>query len=339
MFVQSELHRIISYSKPSRIFKRFATNQCNSHRLLIKAVSMKKSQSGSGIVFELFGLQFFTLSSEEFQDRINAASSISKKHRFYLVIVILMLSSQVSGIIYAIRLEALVQQNDNVMKGLTVQFSAYFSMIVVILVTVLNAFTSTSKAKKIFASFENVFGVFAHSLNELVDYEAYNQKFKATFFKVVFIFIVSTAAVLAFIFHFNQSNKPIFLWAVLSVYPYFFFAILFSYFLFMVELVKQNLQSMRDVLDKLHELHDCKKLCLQIVDAHFKLRHDKMFKSLTKLKTIYSILVSDCVSLTNEFIGLPLLVAIIVLVMGNISGGYKVYLRMMDEIDVARVGG
>lgn len=305
---------------------------------MVKAASIKKSLSGSATVFEFFGLQFISLNSELFEGP-NEKTKISKKHKLCLLFAVLLLSLQVFGIIHAIQLENLIQQNANVSKGLAVQFTTYIFMVIVIAIAVGNAFISTSKTRKIFASFERISNIFTNSLQEVVDYDTFFQKFKESFAKVTTCFIISTAIVLAFIFQYNQSN--IFLWAVLAVYPYFFWELLFFYFIFLINFVKEHLISISNALDKIQKLHDLSKLSLEVVDFRAKQIRGQyeLFNSITKLKTIYGILISDSVRPINDLVGLPIILAIVVLVMGNISACYKVYLSIMKEIPAERIAG
>lgn len=115
----------------------------------------------------------------------------------------------------------------------------------------------------------------------------------------------------------------------------------YLYLIFLINLVKEHLKSMMSVLKSLHKLRDDSGLSYEIVDARSKSirRNEKFFNALTKLKSAYGILLTDSVGIINGLLGLPILSATIVLVMGNISSGYKVFLSTMDDVLIERIAG
>lgn len=129
------------------------------------------------------GLQYFSISStsNSFRNGFDQSVKISKKRKFSSALVIFLLFLQFAGVLYAILLEKQLQQNENVTKGLTVQFIAYLIMIAVFLTAVNHSCYRTRKAKKVFRNFEKIFKIFTEELNETVCYGSFAKKFKIDF--------------------------------------------------------------------------------------------------------------------------------------------------------------
>ena len=142
------------------------------------------------------------------------------------------------------------------------------------------------------------------------------------------------------------DHSLIFIWALLAVYPYFFMQLINCHFMFFVLLVNENLDCMQKVLEKLHEMHQTLKINLLHLDFHVKSNIKpqqtqncvEMFDMIFKLKRVFGIL-SDTTLLINEINGPPYMAQLIVLILGDISAGYKVYLSFMGEVQIERLGG
>lgn len=299
---------------------------------------MKKSLSGSTAVFQAMGLQYFSISSDIFQNAFDQPVKVSKKHKFSSAFVILLLCLQLAGVLYAISLEKQLQQNENVTKGLTVQFVSYFLMIVVCSTAVIHSCYQTRTAKKVFYNFEKIFKIFTRELEEPVDYGSFAKMFKIDFVITGLIFAAASVALLVFIYHHNQSN--VFLWGLLTIFPYFFVQVIIFFALHFIRLTNENLSWLVKVLEKLNTKHELSKVNLEIISRNLKQlrRDDELFNAVMRLKRIYGIL-TETTGLINEVIGLPLMVIVIDLVIGNISGGYKVYLSFMGDVPAGRIGG
>lgn len=299
---------------------------------------MENSLEGSTTVFQIMGLQFFSLNAEIFQNR--QKDEISKKHKLLIALTVVMLTMQLYGIYYAINLEKMKQQSENVLTGLNVQFSVYILMIVVICVAIAHSFASTRKTKKIFSNLDQILKIFVNDIGENIDYRGLSRRFKWTLIKITLCFITSTVIVLGFIYNYNQSS--IFLWALLAIYPYFFIALVHCHFMFYILLIKENLQCMYKVLEKLYKHQQTSMLIMDFRAAlSAKLPRktsDELFDKMIKLKKIYWILF-ETTSLINELNGPPFMNQLIVLILGNISAGYKVYLSLMGDIVIERTGG
>lgn len=105
-------------------------------------------------------------------------------------------------------------------------------------------------------------------------------------------------------------------------------------------MTNENLSWLIKVLRKLNAKHKLTKDNLEIISRNLKLirRDDELFNAVIRLKRIYGI-IAETTGFINEIVGLPLMVIVIDLVIGNISGGYKVYLSLMGDVPTGRIGG
>lgn len=299
---------------------------------------MEKHLSGATVIFQLVGLQFFSLDAESFTDKIIQKNQVSKKHKFFILITVLAMSLQGFGIMFAIQLEKQHGQNENVTTAITVQFVAYVMMLIVIVVSVFHAFCKMGKTKKIFCNFEKILITFVNELDTKIDYANFARRSMLSFYKVTFSFVLLAVSLHVFVYSYNQSN--VFLWAVLTIYPHFFLEVVDVYFMFFIMLVTENLKTLLEVLLKIHKLRGSTDINIGL---HFyvkdgRKKNDEMFNDIQKLKRIYGIL-ADTTCLINEVMGLPFMIQLVLMVLANVSAGYKIYLSFMGDVPVERIGG
>lgn len=305
---------------------------------MIKTSSFGNSLSRSTTLFQLVGLQYFSLDSDSFHDGFHQRTKISKKHKFSFVVNASLLSFQFFGIWYAIQLEKKVQQTESVNTGLTIQFIVYVLMTLVAEIVIINAFRATEGVKNIFCNFEKISKIFENELNTKLDYVCFARSFEKKLLAMALTFLGLTVLILAFIFYHNQSN--IFIWALMSIYPYFIAEVLFCYFLFFILLVNENLNYVKRVLAKLHTAtHDSPIMSFRVISIQAtKIKKcEELFNTIVKLKRIY-ISLCETTEIINKLFGLPIMIELIIFVLGNISAGYKVYLAILGDIPIARVG-
>lgn len=271
------------------------------------------------------GLQLFSLDSKSFEAGYQQRSKVSKKHKMSLFFFVLLLLLQVSGIVFAIKMEKEKQPDENVTTALVVQIMAYIGMVTSMFTTVINGFVKTEKLKEIFCNIEKVLKVFAAELNINVNFASFSQSFKLTLIKTTLTFVISSLLVLGFIYYYNQSN--VFVWALLCIFPYFYTQIIFCYFTFFVLLVQESLKSVKIVLQKLQRTHEITKTSVKVISFRTKPlnKNNEMLHAVNKLKKIYSIL-CDTTELVNDVFGLPIFTQLVIIIMGNISAGNKVKL-------------
>lgn len=175
-------------------------------------------------------------------------------------------------------------------------------------------------------------------INQNVHYSALENEFKIKMAKLSFSYVASTMGILIYVYQFiNQSNA--FLWILCTVYPFFFMTMVFSYWMLLICLIRQNLRFINECVTKLHETHKLFRINTEFYSHDLRMKRNHEFYNLiVKLKRIYGI-IFDTTSLVNELIGIPVCLFLIIVVMGNISAGYKIFLSVKGDIEFERVVG
>lgn len=295
--------------------------------------SIENSLSKIIIIYQVTGVQHFSLYPEPLDD---TECRITRKHKLYLLTNLISVIVEVCAVIYAIFLERRQQHHSNVLTGLIVQFSTYGLMVLIIITTILNSLFLRRKAKQIFKNCKNISEIYS-LLNQSVNFASFQNEFKITFGKLVMAFIASTLGCLIFIYQYNKTN--IFLWALVAIYPYFFIMITVSYWILIIRLVREQLRFIKESLSLLHKKHKLYRVNIESFSHDLKARrnHDT-YNLIVKLKRVYGI-IYDTTSLINKLIRIPICMLLSAIVVGNISGGYKVFLSFRGDVPAERIAG
>lgn len=296
---------------------------------------MVKSLSRLTFIYQLTGIQYFCISTDAFV--ATKRHSLTRKLKLLFVVNIAIVISEFCAIVFAVHLEkSQHQQRSTVLAGQIVQFSSYSLMIFALLITMLNSLLQRGKAKQIFKNFRNISEILV-SLNQSVDYATFENQFKKTLAKLSLSFVASTMAALIFIYQFNQTN--IFLWGILSVYPYFFMIAIFSYWTLLIRLIRENLRFIKDCVVQLHKKAKLFRINSETFSHDSRMRRShETYDFIVKLKRIYGI-IYETTSLVNQLIAVPICLFIVLMVTANVSSGYKVFLTFRRDIPVERVAG
>jgi hypothetical protein len=288
-----------------------------------KVGKFSESLAKSTRIFQLLGFQLFSI-----EDGLKSGSKISRKHQASLLFILFMLCLDICGIAFAIHFDLQNQQSDNVTKSLAFQFVSFIGITLATVVAFVNAFYRREKLKEIFRSFEKVSKIFVREIGTSLNYSKFERNFNSTLISIASTYIVLSISVLCFVLYFNHSN--VILWTVLSVTAYFFTALNFSFFIFFIVLLRENLIFMRNELENLLNIHKMSKSSVVVVSnrRNCGIGTTDLFEKALKLKKIYSTL-CDTTGAINDFFGLPILVKFVILIVTNISSGYKV--KMIDN--------
>lgn len=293
---------------------------------------MGESLSKITLIFQVMGLQYFTISPEPLED----INSLNGKFKWIFVVNIMMTMCEFCGILFAIYLSILETKKVNAKTSAEqiVQFSTYNLTIVVLVVTILNSLLLRKKARQIIKNCQ-IISKALHTLNQFVDYETFAKEFKNSFAKLFLCFVVSTLA--PTIFTFLSHNKNVFLWAMLAIYPYFFIVIVFSYWTFLVRLVREQLRSVKKSLVQLQRNGKIFEIAPETRNHDSKVeRNHATFDYFVKLKRIYGA-IYETSSLVNELIAVPICLILFLVIFANTSSGYKVFLSFRNDVPVERV--
>lgn len=301
--------------------------------------SVENSLSRITLIFQVIGIQYFRISSESLEPRTNG---LTRRLKLFFVANIALVFIEFCAVIFAIYLErSQYHHHGNIVAGQIVQITSYMVMILVLATTILNSFFLRDKGKQIFKNSSSI-TVILLALNQNVDYTTFESEFKNTLAKLSISFVGATFATLIFIYQYNHTN--IFLWGVVAVYPYFFLIMSFSYWTLLVRLIRENLRFVKECVVQLHHKvtlfhinseifnHDSR-----LIDSKLK-RNNETYDFVVKLKRIYGI-IYETTALTNKLIAVPICLFIILIVIANVSSGYKVFLSFKRDIPIERIAG
>lgn len=297
--------------------------------------SMASSLSKITMIYQVTGLQYFSVNVESLeQDHTNG---LSRKNKFYLAINLTLLMVEICGVFMFIYSGSLkLKQLSGVTMGLVIQVTIYSLVTVVIAISMLSSLLLRGKAKEIFKNCHKISQLLS-VLNQGADYAAFEYEFKKTMAKFCVSFTVSNMAYLIFIYRYGQPST--FLPAIVAVYPFFFMTVIFSYWTLLVRLIRENLRFIKQSLAHLYKKHKL----FQITPEHYShdltlRRNQEISNFITKLKRIYAI-IYDSTALVNELIGIPICVYMVFVVSTNISAGYRVFLWYRGDLPFARIAG
>lgn len=302
--------------------------------------SVKFLTSGATRLFETFGIQFFSHDSKWFLDKSPKGFRISHKQKLIFFVNFIIFTLQLSGVIFAIKLELHKTANMKFTAGAAVQFAAYLSGVAVLYITILNGITSRNKSTKIFRIFIKISRIFQSDFDEPIDYVSFAKKANNSVMKITLVYVASAVIMMVTLFQFNQSLM--FFWAVLVIGPDFYFQVNFCHFMFNISLVRENLTAIHKILKKLYKRHKLTKVTINNLNVHNIVKKnpssDELLVAIVKLKKVYGLLY-DVTSHISDYTGVPLITQLSVIVLSNMASGYKFYLAFMGDIPLERLAG
>ncbi|XP_070502939.1 uncharacterized protein [Chironomus tepperi] len=299
-----------------------------------------ESLSACTLLFQLFGLQYFSLSSK------NQLLPTSKllMHKIIFGCVLLYVLIEIIGIAVVIKVEQKELTNDSknstkTQMSLLVHYGSYSFMTFVILTSALHAWFNSVKAMKIFNQLEKIQKIFEDKTGCVPKYDVFIKKFKTVTVLFLVLFGSMTVATLGFIYYHNKST--IFYWALLVVLPYFVMGVTYLRFCFYIEIININLQTVFDVLKRAFDLKQIMKV-EEVQEFHADLmfitkpENETIFDTVVVLKRIYGLLYETS-TWVNEVSGVSSILQILVFIIGNSSAGYKIFLISSGLMPIGRI--
>lgn len=299
------------------------------------------SLSTCTVLFQIFGLQYFSLSSKNFL----LPTSKSLLHKFAFIFIILLVTIEVFGIGFVIdferqQFEKEKNNNTKVNNGFMIQYFSYFFMDFVVLAAAMHSWFTTVKAMKIYNNMDKIYKIFEGELGHTIKYDDFANKFKYIIISMIIIFTLVTISTLGFVFYHNQSSA--FYWALLVIFPYLFVILSFMKFIFYMQIIDLNLEGIVDILRRAYNLKQINRIEAitfnESEQSTTQPENETIFDSVLILKKIYGILYETSI-FVNEICGISSILQLITLIIGNTSAGYKVYLVSTLQLPVGRIGG
>jgi hypothetical protein len=251
--------------------------------------------SNHTIIFQLAGLQFFTLNAEDNQKFL-------RKHKFNLGAVLMIFSCFLVGISYAI-VEEPLSHGDKVLSKANSTFAytfTIFSVVGLMVFSMLFAYAMTRKSMKILTNFDEVSRIFTNNLNSPIEYETFSRKYRRVSILVFVIASIVTAVYLIALAS-SKTKAQWILYSIFFVIVNLFFEIVFFRFIFLTMLVNHNLKNLEAVIDKIQKNMNA----IVVTTKSFgigHIRNDDHFEIAMTLKKIYGLIFVSS-KLINEVCG------------------------------------
>lgn len=292
--------------------------------------SIERSLSKVTIIYQATGIQFFSVNVQS----LASDSGLSRKHKLFMAFNFVILMCEFYAVIFTIQTQNVKHQHSGIATGQIVQFTAYSLISFVIAICMLNSFFHRGKAKEIFNNCYKISEILSH-LNHGVDYSSFENEFKMTVVKLFSSFSIMMTAFLIFIY--KSNNMTFFLSATAVIYPYFFMIINFSYWTLLVRLIRENLRFVKKCLEHLRRKRKLFRINAEAYNHDLRMRRiEETYNFIAKLKRVYSIIYNST-SLVNELIGIPICVFMALIILSNISAGYRVFLSFRGDVAIGRI--
>lgn len=298
--------------------------------MMEKITKFSESLTKSTKIFQLVGLQLFAADSKS-ESGFKLERKISRRHKSSFIFGLIFFTLTVfGGNAIAVLMNFDEKHNANVLKSLAAALVAYIGMATAIFCAFLNSLLKVEKSKEIFRHFETIAKVFVHDLKMNLSYDRFSRNFGLFFMQAVTIYTMLSVLLLIFVYFHNQSAA--FLWPILSFIEYFYTLIYFSYFIFFISLLRENLIFIKNELKSLKKSHELLSDYPRVISVrrNYEGSAQEQIERINKLKKIYSIL-CDATDLVNNFFGVPVLMILVILVEADISAGFKVFLIKKND--------
>lgn len=294
---------------------------------------MERSLSKITIIYQATGLQYFSINTES----LELTRGLSRKHKFFLTISFILLMGELYALFLLIHSQRQEIERNGVTASQIIQITVYSLGILGIAISMLNSLLLKVKSQEIFKNCK-IISELLSVLNRSADYSDLENEFKKTIAKLLVSFTISNVAYLTFIYHYGGRNT--FLTAIAAVYLYFFMTVVFSYWTLLVRLMRENLRFINKSLVHIHKKHKLFRLNgTERYSQDLRIRRNQeTLNFIAKLKRTYA-LIYESTALVNEFIGIPISVFMALVVLSNISAGYRIFLWFVGEFPVARIVG
>lgn len=281
------------------------------------------------IIFQVAGLQFFSLSRLENQNFYH-------RYKFNFGAVLILLSALVTGMLYAMVENPVKVGDENVLPSTVVYGMAVGLIFTLVLFSMAFSYAKTENSMKILTNFDEVMRIFTTKLNHKIEIEVFGRNFKRACFSVFITIFIVTSLYLIFLFGSKTKAQWIF-YSIFFVIIELYFEIIFLRFVFFTMLVNFNLKSLENFVVKLHKNLNS----IVVIPKSFSPKQfdsDNYFEVAMSLKKIYGLILMST-KLINEICGPLNTFTVIGIVFALLTDGFQIYLWYKKEISSDEVFG
>lgn len=298
----------------------------------MKSYEIQRELHNSMLVFEIMGLQYFSLKSVGRQMQNNPQT-----WRVVQMLATLIVLTTLT-IVYVMLDEKVEDTKVNAKNILmfTISRSTSFGLIFVVIISVLQSFFSTQKCKQFFLNTKQIVQILQQNFK--VDDNFWNlRKFAWIRCLVLFGFMIVLQVLITL--HNIQSNAP--LWAIAVSFPAVFcFLVIVYKFVFYVVIVNAQLSSLNLIIRQMIEFDANVRLNIKsyFVDVKPSMYLNEYSVKLRALRKIYNLIFKNA-NLINRGFGLTVLIIVIDSVVICTAMGYEVFVHVMGGLPLERAPG
>lgn len=310
-------------------------------RFEVKELKMEKNLSSVLVLFEVAGLQYFSLKSltlENFKIRPSC-------YRFFYLIFLLVSISALNVFYFLSAIEIIKIDNvtDKKMLSFIVQNSLNFGLIVVAIVSLIQSFSSTPQMKEIFLNNKEIDRIYYESFGFILDYGKLRKEATRRVGILVCFFIFSNGGLTVARMTFCENQKSSFLEFISSVFPVSLLLLSALKFQFFVNMVNYQLCFLESVMKGIFHRNA---LCfadkkhfpiVEVVKINVKPFED-VNKKLKAALEVYSLIYENG-RLINDSNGWTVLAFFFSLTMALTASGYELFVIAMGGLSIDYLPG
>ena len=319
-------------------FSSFETSKQSLWTIKARASLNMEELNSSLIIFELMGLQYFSLKLLTLK---NASERPSITRTVYMLVVLVVMTAIA---FWFVTTEAVLKneaENLTAKNILTfaIQHSLNFGFTLVIVSSVVQSFVTNSKVKKIYLNIREVADIAQESFNVKVNFTA----IKRTLSRKLKILVVSFLSLQLTIFFIKSEPRPDVVAMLVGIIPMMYLLMVAYKFVIYVSMVNSQ---MKFVLKLIEEVFKEPPIPIKTVDAiNINFMHAKRInkneypmRKLLAVRRIFN-LIYDNGKLINESNGFTILIVLIDLVIAITASGYKVFVIILGGMPMADIPG
>jgi hypothetical protein len=285
-------------------------------------------------IFEVFGLQYFSLKSV-------IENGVPKKLPYFRILYMLLVMGITIGFLSVYLLadrEYLIEKvSAKTVLTYVIMHSMKMGMFIVIIVSLVQSFLTTKKVAKIYENMEKISKITTEDFKVVQYY--YNIRKKLRIHGILmFAFFVVTEV---FMISFCQNLEKIIMQSCYII-PIVFLLTNVYKFIFYVQLINNQLENLIALMDSIFLMKSAAKYAdnfdINLIPVKVHRSSDDIFRKFVSAKRIYNILFeSGC--LINEAMGLTLLILLIIIVIALTASGYQIFVILVGGKETEKIAG
>lgn len=286
----------------------------------MKLPSMEEELNSSLVIFELMGLQYFSLkqlSKENQNDRPTVVRTI------YMVVLLVLVSTLMLVFIWTNNNMAQEHITAKNVLMFMVQNSMNVGLFLVVCTSLIQSFMSTRLVMKIYFNIKDMLHLYLQEFGDVVDFKKVRRaSLKRVFTMLTFFFITHGST--TFISMKSYDDVVIML---IGAIPLFFLLMVVFKFIFYVEMVNSQLKFLNEILMKVWTCQSTKfidNIYFQVTKVKSVKTFEDPLRKLRVLRRIYNI-IHENGNLINDSNGLTILTMLVCLVAALTASGYEAF--------------